>query len=68
MWKSVCSPALQLMPSTGDPVAAVAVLASGGALGTGTASGPSGPAGGAGCSSRGCSAARIPLAWGTSRR
>ena len=23
MWKSVCSPALQLMPSTGDPVAAV---------------------------------------------
>src|ERR1700761_3275145 len=49
-WKSVCSPALQLMPSTGDPVAAVAVLASAGALGIGTASGPSGPAAGAGCS------------------
>ena len=49
MWKSVCSPALQLMPSTGDPVAAVAVLASAGALGTGTASGPSGPPAGAGC-------------------
>src|SRR5215472_15440919 len=38
------------MPSTGCPVAAVAVLASGGALGTGTPSGPGGPGDGAGCS------------------
>src|SRR5580704_13733676 len=38
------------MPSTGCPVAAVDVPASGGALGIGTPSGPSGPGEGAGCS------------------
>src|SRR6516225_5813228 len=50
MWNSTCSLVSQWMPSTGAPVALVAVLASGGALGTGTPSGPFGPADGAGLS------------------
>src|SRR5580704_1298454 len=53
MWKTVCSPAWQLIPSTGWPVAAVPVPASrvpasAGPAGTGTPSGPSGPGAGAG--------------------
>jgi hypothetical protein len=48
MWNSVCSLIWQLIPSTGWPAAAVAVLASGAAAGTGTPSGPAGPAAGAG--------------------
>src|SRR6266516_4042982 len=43
MWKMVCSLVWHLIPSTSLPVAAAAVLASGGALGTGTPSGPVGP-------------------------
>src|SRR5215471_701801 len=50
MWNSTCSLVSQRIPSTGWPVALVAVLASGGALGTGTPSGPFGPGGGAGLS------------------
>src|SRR6516165_1355204 len=50
MWNSTCSLVSQWMPSTGAPVALVAVLASGGALGTGTPSVPFGPADGAGLS------------------
>jgi len=48
MWNSVCSLVSQLMPSTGDPAAAVPVPASAGAEGTGTPSGPCAPAAGAG--------------------
>jgi hypothetical protein len=50
MWNTVCSLVSQLMPSTFWPVALVAVPASGGALGTGTPSGPAGPGAGAGLS------------------
>src|SRR5215470_13268533 len=50
MWNSACSLVSQRMPSTGWPVALVAVLASGGALGTGTPSGPFGPGAGVGLS------------------
>src|SRR5260221_197251 len=42
MWKMVCSLLWQLIPSMSLPVAAVAVLASGAALGIGKASGPAG--------------------------
>src|SRR6516162_11611485 len=48
MWNTVCSLVWQLIPSTGWPVAPVAVLASAGPAGTGTPSGPVGPAAGAG--------------------
>jgi hypothetical protein len=48
IWNSVRSLAWQLIWSTGCPVAAVAVPASGGAAGTGTPSGPDGPGLGAG--------------------
>src|SRR5215472_7137884 len=48
MWNTVCSLVWQLIPSVGWPVTAVAVLASAAADGTGTCSGPSGPAAGAG--------------------
>ena len=44
MWNSVCSLAWQLIPSTGWPVATVAVLASGAAAGIGTPSARPGPA------------------------
>ena len=37
MWKSVCSPALQLIPSTGRPLAVAVVPASAVPAGTGTA-------------------------------
>src|SRR5262249_40012683 len=50
MWYTTCSLVSQRMPSTGCPAALVAVLASGGALGTGTPSGPVGPGAGAGLS------------------
>ena len=50
MWKSVCSPALQLIPSTGCPLTADPVPASAVPLGTGTPSGPVWPAAGAACS------------------
>src|SRR5215467_13538652 len=50
MWNSACSLVSQRTPSTGWPVALVAVLASGGAFGMGTPSGPFGPGGGAGLS------------------
>src|SRR6266550_8837381 len=43
MWKMVCSLVWHLIPSKSLPVAAAAVLASGGALGIGTPSGPVGP-------------------------
>src|SRR6516225_7359211 len=48
MWNSVCSLAWQLIPLTGWPVAAVAVLASAGPAGTGTPSDPGAPGDGAG--------------------
>src|SRR5215510_14757960 len=48
MWYTTCSLVSQRMPSTGCPAALVAVLASGGALGMGTPSGPVGPDAGAG--------------------
>src|SRR5690348_2923116 len=48
MWNRVCSPVWQLIWSTGCPVAAVAVPASGAAAGTGTPSGPVTPGAGAG--------------------
>src|ERR1700749_1234830 len=47
-WNRVCSPVWQLIWSTGCPVAAVAVPASGAAAGTGTPSGPVTPGAGAG--------------------
>src|SRR5262252_9067029 len=50
MWNSTCSLVSQRMPSTGWPVALVAVLASGGPFGIGTPSGPFGPGGGGGLS------------------
>src|SRR5262245_20250453 len=50
MWNSTCSLVSQRMPSTGSPVALVAVLASCGPFGIGTPSGPFGPGGGAGLS------------------
>src|SRR5215467_16276853 len=50
MWNSACSLVSQRTPSTGWPVALVAVLASGGPFGMGTPSGPFGPGGGAGLS------------------
>ena len=50
MWKSVCSPAEQPIPSTVCPVVAVAVPTSAAPTGTGTPSGPSAPAAGAGWS------------------
>ncbi len=50
MWKTSCSLVSQLIPSTGLPVATVAVPASAGAEGTGTPSGPLGPGAGAGFS------------------
>src|SRR5271169_1025864 len=48
MWNTVCSLVWQLIPSTGWPVATVAVLASGAPAGIGTPSGPAGPGAGAG--------------------
>src|SRR5215468_9279610 len=50
MWNSTCSLVSQRMPSTGWPVALLAVLASAGPFGMGTPSGPFGPGGGAGLS------------------
>src|SRR5689334_9611905 len=47
-WNRVCSPVWQLIWSTGCPVAAVAVSASGAAAGTGMPSGPVTPGAGAG--------------------
>ncbi len=47
MWNRVCSLDWQLIPSLGWPVTAVAVPASTAADGTGTCSGPCGPAAGA---------------------
>ena len=46
MWNRVCSLDWQLIPSLGWPVTAVAVPASAAADGTGTCSGPCGPAAG----------------------
>src|SRR5215475_8387807 len=50
MWNSTCSLVSQWMPSTGWPAVLTEGPASGGALGTGTPSGPFGPGGGAGLS------------------
>src|SRR5450755_463007 len=50
MWYTVCSAVSQLIPSTVFPVAELAELASAGAAGTGTASGPLGPGEGSGFS------------------